>query len=39
MDQPNPDDPLVLEVARQMKTNRESYYQTARNWTLQYANE
>jgi len=38
MDQPNPDDPLVLEIARQMKSNRDAYYQTAKNWTLQYAN-
>ena len=37
LDQPNPDDPLVPDVARQMKTNMEKYKETARMWTLQYA--
>lgn len=37
MDQPNPDDPLVPEVARQMKMNMEKYKETARLWTIQYA--
>jgi ubiquitin-conjugating enzyme E2 D/E len=34
---PNPDDPLVPEIAHEYKTNREKYNSTARSWTLQYA--
>ncbi len=37
MDQPNPDDPLMPDVARQMKSNPEKYKETARLWTMQYA--
>ncbi len=37
MDQPNPDDPLVTEIANEMKHNVERYKTTARNWTIQYA--
>jgi ubiquitin-conjugating enzyme E2 D len=37
MDQPNPDDPLVTEIANEMKHHEERYKATARNWTLQYA--
>ena len=34
---PNPDDPLVPEIARLYKTNREQYNATAREWTQKYA--
>ncbi|EGT50239.1 hypothetical protein CAEBREN_14434 [Caenorhabditis brenneri] len=34
---PNPDDPLVPEIARIYKTDRERYNQLAREWTQKYA--
>jgi len=34
---PNPDDPLVPEIARVYKTDRNKYNQTAREWTQKYA--
>ena len=34
---PNPNDPLVLDIAVQYKTNRAAYDATAREWTLTYA--
>ena len=34
---PNPDDPLVPEIARIYKTDRERYSQLAREWTTKYA--
>jgi len=34
---PNPDDPLVPEIARVYKTNREKHDATARDWTRKYA--
>ncbi|KRY67351.1 Ubiquitin-conjugating enzyme E2 2, partial [Trichinella pseudospiralis] len=34
---PNPDDPLVPEIARIYKTDRERYNQLARDWTQKYA--
>lgn len=34
---PNPDDPLVPEIARIYKTDRKKFYQTAAEWTRQYA--
>eukprot|EP00301_Raphidiophrys_heterophryoidea_P022077 c6322_g1_i1.p1 GENE.c6322_g1_i1~~c6322_g1_i1.p1 ORF type:complete len:177 (+),score=35.31 c6322_g1_i1:80-532(+) len=34
---PNPDDPLVGDIARQLKTNRKLFDQTAAEWTRQYA--
>lgn len=34
---PNPDDPLVPEIARIYKTDREKYNQTAKEWTAKYA--
>jgi ubiquitin-conjugating enzyme E2 D/E len=37
MDKPNPEDPLVPEIAREMKTKPEKYKENARNWTLMYA--
>ncbi|VDM37908.1 unnamed protein product [Toxocara canis] len=34
---PNPDDPLVPEIARIYKTDRDRYNQLAREWTQKYA--
>uniref|UniRef100_A0AAY5KWV2 E2 ubiquitin-conjugating enzyme n=1 Tax=Esox lucius TaxID=8010 RepID=A0AAY5KWV2_ESOLU len=34
---PNPDDPLVPEIARIYKTDREKYNRIAREWTQKYA--
>ncbi len=34
---PNPDDPLVPDIAIQYKTNRAAYDQTAREYTAKYA--
>ena len=34
---PNPDDPLVPEIANVYKTNRQQYENTAREWTKRYA--
>ncbi|KAL3680972.1 hypothetical protein R1sor_023928 [Riccia sorocarpa] len=34
---PNPDDPLVPEIAHMYKTDRAKYEATARNWTQKYA--
>jgi ubiquitin-conjugating enzyme E2 D/E len=34
---PNPDDPLMPDIAQQYKTNRGEYEQKAREWTQQYA--
>ncbi|XP_042042775.1 ubiquitin-conjugating enzyme E2 11-like [Salvia splendens] len=34
---PNPDDPLETEIAKQYKTNRSKYESTARSWTQKYA--
>lgn len=34
---PNPDDPLVPEIAHLYKTDRQQYFQTAREWTAKYA--
>ena len=34
---PNPDDPLVPEIARLFKTNKRGYEQAAKNWTAKYA--
>lgn len=35
---PNPDDPLANDVAEQWKTNEATAIETARQWTLKYAN-
>jgi ubiquitin-conjugating enzyme E2 D/E len=35
--EPNPDDPLVPEIAHQLKTNKQNYEQVAREWTKKYA--
>jgi len=37
LDDPNPDDPLVPDIARQFKDNYESYQVMARDWTQCYA--
>ena len=34
---PNPDDPLVPEIARIFKTDREKYSQLAKEWCKKYA--
>ena len=34
---PNPDDPLVPEIAHIYKTNRQRYIETAREWTQKLA--
>jgi ubiquitin-conjugating enzyme E2 D/E len=34
---PNPDDPLVPEIAHIYKSDRERYYRTAQEWTRKYA--
>mmetsp|Transcript_4539 Transcript_4539/g.6703 ORF Transcript_4539/g.6703 Transcript_4539/m.6703 type:complete len:148 (-) Transcript_4539:298-741(-) len=34
---PNPDDPLVPEIAQVYKTDREKYVNTAKEWTRKYA--
>ena len=34
---PNPDDPLVPDIARKYKQNRDGYESTAREWTRKYA--
>ena len=34
---PNPDDPLVPDIAQMYKNNRSKYEQTAREWTSKYA--
>ena len=36
-DEPNPDDPLVPEVARLYKMDRKKYNTQAREWTRKYA--
>ncbi|KAG4966971.1 hypothetical protein JHK87_032622 [Glycine soja] len=34
---PNPDDPLVPEIAHMCKTDKVKYESTARSWTQKYA--
>eukprot|EP01130_Rhizamoeba_saxonica_P017014 TRINITY_DN8038_c0_g1_i2.p1 TRINITY_DN8038_c0_g1~~TRINITY_DN8038_c0_g1_i2.p1 ORF type:complete len:156 (-),score=21.32 TRINITY_DN8038_c0_g1_i2:57-500(-) len=34
---PNPDDPLVPDIAHQFKTNQSAYEEKARDWTRKYA--
>jgi len=36
---PNPNDPLVPDIAAQYKSNREAYNATAATWTMLYATE
>jgi ubiquitin-conjugating enzyme E2 D/E len=35
--EPNPDDPLVPDIAHQYRTNKAYYEETARQWTAMYA--
>jgi ubiquitin-protein ligase len=37
LNEPNPDDPLVPEIANNYKNNRAEYDMIARQWTIQYA--
>ena len=37
LNDPNPDDPLVPEIARLYKTDRQKYTTTAKEWTQKYA--
>uniref|UniRef100_A0A6B2LQC6 UBC core domain-containing protein n=1 Tax=Arcella intermedia TaxID=1963864 RepID=A0A6B2LQC6_9EUKA len=37
IDDPNPDDPMVPEIAKLYKTNREAFNTTAKEWVLKYA--
>ena len=37
LDDANPDDPLVPEIAALYKTNRKKFEENARNWTYKYA--
>ena len=37
LDDPNPDDPLVPEIATIFQNDREKYNRTAKNWTMLYA--
>ena len=39
LDQPNPDDPLVAEIAKLYTTNREKFESMAREWTEAHAME
>lgn len=34
---PNPKDPLVPDIANQLKTNKTAHDATARDWTAKYA--
>ena len=38
LDDPNPEDPLVPEIADKYKKDREGYNKTAKEWTNKYAN-
>jgi ubiquitin-conjugating enzyme E2 D/E len=37
LDEPNPDDPLVVDIADLYKNNRDRYNANAREWVMQYA--
>src|SRR6056300_69658 len=37
MDDPNPNDPLVPDIAELLKTNKEKHDANAREWTIRYA--
>tara|TARA_A100001011_G_C14025167_1_gene721155 strand:+ start:103 stop:552 length:450 start_codon:yes stop_codon:yes gene_type:complete len=39
MDDPNPDDPLVPEIAYMYKNNRDKYNARATEWTIAYASQ
>jgi ubiquitin-conjugating enzyme E2 D/E len=37
LDDPNPNDPLVPDIASQYKLNKSAYEETARSWTMLHA--
>ncbi|KAL0278148.1 UNVERIFIED_CONTAM: hypothetical protein PYX00_000054 [Menopon gallinae] len=37
LNQPNPDDPLVTEIAHEFRNNKSEYERKAREWTVKYA--
>ena len=37
LDDPNPDDPLVVDIANEYNDNKSKYLETARSWTTIYA--
>uniref|UniRef100_A0A6B2LQ91 UBC core domain-containing protein n=1 Tax=Arcella intermedia TaxID=1963864 RepID=A0A6B2LQ91_9EUKA len=37
LDDPNPEEPLVPEIAKLFKTDREAYNRIAREWVVKYA--
>jgi ubiquitin-conjugating enzyme E2 D/E len=37
LNDPNPDDPLVVDIANEYKNNRDQFIQNAKNWTLNFA--
>ena len=39
MDDPNPDDPLVIDIADLLCKNKKVHDANAREWTLRYAND
>ena len=39
MDDPNPDDPLVPDIAHLYKTNKDKYNVTAQEWTITYVSQ
>jgi ubiquitin-conjugating enzyme E2 D/E len=39
LSEPNPDDPLVTDIANQYRTDRSAYDKTAQCWTATYASE
>jgi ubiquitin-conjugating enzyme E2 D/E len=39
MDEPNPNDPLVSEIAHLYKTNKTEHNKIAQQYTMQYANQ
>ena len=39
MAEPNPDDPLMPDVATQFKYNKEKYLEEAKEWTNKYARD
>ncbi len=37
LNDPNPDDPLDIDIAKQYKDNKSEFYKTAKDWTIAYA--
>lgn len=38
LNDPNPNDPLVPDIATEYLENYDNFYKTAKNWTIKYAN-